>query len=282
MGSAPDPGLERPRRRRLALRLGLSLAATLAGLLVWEALWRLDVYGLDGFAVARMNSVKPIGRRGIVRASPHPEVGYELKPNLDLLFKMRPFQTSPAGLRDEPYPEAKPPGTYRIAVLGDSFTMGSGVALEDTYHSRLERLLAEGSEGTRYECLNFGVAGYGLMNYVGTLRHRALRYAPDLILVGLTANDRSAQRARALDDFGDAVEEEGLGFFFRFHCLDDAWRRLTGGGEPVSGEGAGRRQRGGRRSEKCHSGHQRNKMTEGATIGLGGRWQCWVRLLLCE
>ena len=181
-----------------------------------------------------------------MRASPHPEVGYELKPNLDLLFKMRPFQTSPAGLRDEPYPEAKPPGTYRIAVLGDSFTMGSGVALEDTYHSRLERLLAEGSEGTRYECLNFGVAGYGLMNYVGTLRHRALRYAPDLILVGLTANDRSAQRARALDDFGDAVEEEGLGFFFRFHCLDDAWRRLTGGGEPVSGEGAGRRQRGGR------------------------------------
>ena len=60
------------------------------------------------------------------------------KPDLRDHFKMQPFETNSHGMRDREYSPEKPPNTFRIAVVGDSFTMGSGVAIEDVFHSRIE------------------------------------------------------------------------------------------------------------------------------------------------
>jgi len=59
------------------------------------------------------------------------------------------------GMRQHPVSTKRKAGDYSIAVLGDSFVWGIGVADEDRFTEFLERELP----GT--EVLNFGVSGYG-------------------------------------------------------------------------------------------------------------------------
>lgn len=67
--------------------------------------------------------------------------------------------------------------------------MGSGVRADELFTSRLERSLDGRSDGRSVEVLNFGVAGYGLTNYAGVIRSKALAYQPDLIVLAVVNND---------------------------------------------------------------------------------------------
>jgi hypothetical protein len=89
------------------------------------------------------------------------------------------------GYRDNEHEVAKPAGTYRIAVLGDSFTEARQVALEDTFSTLLGRDLGScaGLNGRKVEVLNFGVGSYGTAQELLTLRMDALRFSPDLVLL---------------------------------------------------------------------------------------------------
>jgi len=78
----------------------------------------------------------------------------------------------------------KPPGTYRVVVLGDSFTMPAGVEQEDAWHTLLENHYNRDSAGRKYEFINFGVAGYSVDQYLATLEYRALKLSPDHVIVG--------------------------------------------------------------------------------------------------
>jgi len=86
------------------------------------------------------------------------------------------------GLRDREMAPAKPPGTVRMLVVGDSFTYGSGVAAADTYPKRLERLLAERA-GVRVEVINAGVSGYGTVHEAAFLRAEGWGYEPDVLVL---------------------------------------------------------------------------------------------------
>lgn len=108
---------------------------------------------------------------------------------MDDYFKMKPIKTNSRGLRDKEYPLEKPPGTYRVAVIGDSFTFGDGVNAEEVYHSILEERLNRLSDSLRFEFINFGLAGYDLLNYLGVVEHKAMAYDPDLILIGFCGNN---------------------------------------------------------------------------------------------
>ncbi|MFH1799245.1 MAG: hypothetical protein ABH891_00160 [Candidatus Omnitrophota bacterium] len=80
-----------------------------------------------------MDTVHDISRSGLFQAGDS-GINRELKPNLNRYFKMARFRTNSAGLRDKEYPIRKAPGTFRVAVLGDSFTMPAGVEIEDAFH----------------------------------------------------------------------------------------------------------------------------------------------------
>ena len=82
------------------------------------------------------------------------------------MFKLAPFRTSSQGFTIGSTPWAKPPGTHRAVVVGDSFTMPSGVALEDAFHTVAENHLNAQDDGTSYEVINFGVAGYDPSQYL--------------------------------------------------------------------------------------------------------------------
>jgi D-alanyl-lipoteichoic acid acyltransferase DltB (MBOAT superfamily) len=106
----------------------------------------------------------------------------ELRPNLDTIFQRARIQTNQWGMRDREYPLAKPEGTVRIAVLGASHVMGTGVANGEPFPDRFEELLNSASGGVRYEVLNFAVAGLGPLNHLFILGEKVAPFEPDVVL----------------------------------------------------------------------------------------------------
>ena len=101
-----------------------------------------------------------------------------------------PVRINEAGFRGGPLPGAKPPGVYRIVALGDSFTFGYGVRERQAYPARLARRLNARTGGRpRVEVVNLGVPGAGPLDYLWHLEHTGLALHPDLVVVGLFAND---------------------------------------------------------------------------------------------
>ena len=122
--------------------------------------------------------------RALYRRSAIPGLTYELVPGLDRESHGARVVTNSEGMRDRERPRARPPGTRRIVVLGDSFTFGYGVEGDALWTAVLERLLPAGTE-----VLNFGVGGYSTQDEAAVLEHKALGFDPDLVLVAYTLND---------------------------------------------------------------------------------------------
>ena len=116
----------------------LFLVSLVISFLMAEATFRVYALGWEAFSYEATKSVVKLGHSSLVRRTEDPGVAWELVPDQQMLFKMAEVRTNSAGLHDEEYPRRKPPNTFRVAVLGDSQTMASGVALEDAYHSVLE------------------------------------------------------------------------------------------------------------------------------------------------
>ena len=104
------------------------------------------------------------------------------------------------GLRDREHAKAKPTGTVRIAVLGDSYAEALQVPLEDAFWVVLEQRLQScpAFAGRRVEVINFGVSGYGTAQELLTLRQKVWDYAPDIVLLALTTNNDITDNLRAL------------------------------------------------------------------------------------
>jgi hypothetical protein len=125
----------------------------------------------------------------ILRPSPHERIVFELIPDLDVVFMGSRVRTNAQGWRDEPYDLAKPPGTIRIAGIGDSVMFGWGVGQAERYTNVLERELNLRHPERRWEVMTFAAPGYNLVMELEVLRRYALAYDPDAILYGFVAND---------------------------------------------------------------------------------------------
>lgn len=109
----------------------------------------------------------------------------DLVPNKTTIFKGAPLQTNRWGIRDRDYEKAKPPGVYRMVLVGASRSMGSGVENSETFENVLEdRLNAELSPdtGLRYEILNFAVGSYGPLRKMRLLKQKAYEFNPDALI----------------------------------------------------------------------------------------------------
>ncbi len=97
-----------------------------------------------------------------------------------------------AGFRDREWEAPKPPGVFRIAVLGDSYVDAMQVDVEERFTERIEAALhASGRFSPRkVEVLNFGVGGYGTAQELQVLRYSVWRFSPDLVILAfLPYND---------------------------------------------------------------------------------------------
>ena len=162
----------------------LLLISTALSFLALEQSYRFYLFGSASFSIRKMNSVNGLGELGFLKQSEHPELVFELKPNLHALHKLVSFETNSTGLRDKEYSLAKADDVFRVAVIGDSFVLADGITIEETFHSLLEeRLNKEGGDIT-YQFINFGLSAYNLRQYLEVMKHKAQAYDPDLILVG--------------------------------------------------------------------------------------------------
>ena len=111
------------------------------------------------------------------------EQDYELLPNKQGRFMSAMVQTNRWGFRDKDYTLEPPPNTYRMALVGPSTAMASGVEANESFESVLEdRLNREARGATRFEVLNFGVAGYAPLHVVFQLPRKVFAFQPDAVL----------------------------------------------------------------------------------------------------
>jgi D-alanyl-lipoteichoic acid acyltransferase DltB (MBOAT superfamily) len=149
-------------------------------------------------------------------------LGGELVPDAHITFLGQPLTTNQWGMRDKERAREKPDRTYRIALLGPSHAMGSGVSDQATFAHMLEERLNASPEntGTHYEVLNFGVAGYSLTEQLALLQDRVFSFQPDAIftvdsprLLEPVVQHLAGTIARRLDipfrPLADAVAETG-------------------------------------------------------------------------
>jgi lysophospholipase L1-like esterase len=135
-----------------------------------------------------------------IKLARSPEFAYLLEPNSELAYwypsNPRGYfgennevigHVNSQGFRGRATSTTKPPGAFRIAVLGDSFTMGTGVRDRDTLPAQLERELQRLVTGL--EVLNFGVGGTDTVYQIHLLQRQVLKYKPDLVIVVMFLND---------------------------------------------------------------------------------------------
>lgn len=149
--------------------------------LISESLARVYYFGFENAFSSEI--ITSLAGSGLDKRSDNCEIIYELKPNIKIgVLDFKKMETNSQGLRDKEYSIEKPPGVYRVVVLGDSFTMPSGVDIDDVYHSILEERFNK--SGQNIEFINFAVEGYHLGQYLTTLRDKAVKYNPDAVLIG--------------------------------------------------------------------------------------------------
>ena len=98
--------------------------------------------------------------------------------------------TNAAGFLDRELPALeKPPGTCRVAFIGDSFVTGAHVKIEHKVQVVFERLAKQHWPGLDVEAMGFAHDGIGQVNQLGYYDHMAQPLRPDAVVLVVVNND---------------------------------------------------------------------------------------------
>lgn len=123
---------------------------------------------------------------------PDMRLGQSLIPNSRCLEKTDEFDVlykiNSLGLRDYERILAKEEGAKRTLFLGDSFTQGIGVNLEETMAKKFEEILNDRNEG-QFETINGGIAASTAAHELAFLTSVGINFNPDLVIINLNSAD---------------------------------------------------------------------------------------------
>ena len=108
-----------------------------------------------------------------------------------------PLAMNAQGFRGESVTESKPENTKRVIALGDSVTMGTGVAADQTWAAQLQSLL--NTPDQPFQVINTGLPTLDIGQMELELRTRWAAYEPDEIVLVATGNMISFALARGED-----------------------------------------------------------------------------------
>ena len=176
---------EEKSRPSLRVRLAVVASSLVVGLLIFELFLRA------------------LGFTYPIFYEPDASRGYALRPGMEGWYRKEGeafVKINSDGLRDREHAKEKPPETFRVAVVGDSYAEAFQVAQGAAFWSVMERRLQDcpALRGRRVEVINFGVSGYGTAQELITLRERVWQYSPDLVLLAVTTNNDVLDNSRAL------------------------------------------------------------------------------------
>lgn len=184
-GPRSSPSVQPRRRfgRSWRAKLILAFVSLAAALLLGEVIVRVT---------GTAPEVIPIGvtsEENVYRRSTNPILSFEFKPGYrsdDPNVPVHYRRINSHGFRDVEREYAKPPGTKRVILLGDSVVVGYGCGQIDQLMSRqLEALY----DTAGVEVLNLAVTGYCTRAEVELLKERGLAYDPDLVVLVFVEND---------------------------------------------------------------------------------------------
>ena len=93
------------------------------------------------------------------------------------------------GLRDRERDRQRPPETFRILALGDSYTEGFQFDLSRIWPGILEHRLNERGDSVRYEVINAGRSAMGTGAQLLYYRREGRRYGADVVVLLFVPND---------------------------------------------------------------------------------------------
>lgn len=141
----------------------------------------------------RLIHAPPLGGADVVQLTGG-VLEYELKRSYSGNYAGTPFNTNRWGMRDQDYDAARPPGVFRIVLLGSSAGMAPGVPEDQSFASLLEKKLNDDARlarsKQRYEILNFSVAGYSLLQNIVVAQRKIFSFHPNAVLVSLESADQ--------------------------------------------------------------------------------------------
>jgi len=111
-----------------------------------------------------------------------------------------PVQINGAGWRDVEHAYAKPAGTFRILIVGDSFVEAMHVPLEATFPRLLETELNQDAKGAHIEVVSTGVSGYGTAGELLLFEQEGKRYQPDLVVLAFYPGNDVKNNSPTLED----------------------------------------------------------------------------------
>jgi len=199
-----DPAAD---RKRVFLKRLFAVALIILGVVATDLLLKKYYYSFT-YRYYDAGEVYHEDSNTLLLFSPDRYLFWSIKPNIRMKITENPEQydlrtlgstrgsylftvrTNSAGFNSPEIEVAKPRDTTRIITLGDSRSMAEGIRFERLYSRRLESLLNESSNGTRYEVLNAGVSGYSSYQGLEQLKRRLLEYDPDYVTVLFGINDQ--------------------------------------------------------------------------------------------
>ncbi len=165
------------RTARLVL---LQLAGTLVALYLVLEIWARLFPPKD-------RTIWPLVQNPAVGTTFQPNARVVLTNGLDFHVEER---SNEAGFLDRPLPPlAKPPGTCRVAFIGDSFVEAAQVPIRQKVQVELQRLLEAAKPGQPVETMAFGFSGTGQLNQLGYLETFVRPRKPDVVVLVVVSND---------------------------------------------------------------------------------------------
>jgi hypothetical protein len=134
------------------------------------------------------------------------DLGYSLRPGAEGWWTREGLtyvKINSLGFRDREHPIAKPPDTFRIAILGDSFAEAFQVPLDKTFWSVIEQRLQQCPRTAKanVEVMNFGVSGFSTARELILLQKRVWQYSPDIVVLLVTVANDIRDNSRSLNEY---------------------------------------------------------------------------------
>jgi hypothetical protein len=128
-----------------------------------------------------------------------------MKPNLNIKGLDHDFITNEFGIRDKPYKAKKNDKTFRFALLGGSYEMGSGVSNNQNFEYITENNLNKHIPDTNYKSIeiwNFAGGGYYLLEHLELLDTEVFKYNPNAVIYFAHSDERN----KMLQDLTNAIK----------------------------------------------------------------------------
>lgn len=167
-------------------------------------------------------------------ASQNPNVSHEHVPNSEAFLYGVDLKINSYGFRDKEYSVEKPYNTYRILVLGDSFTLGWGVQVEDSYSKVLERMLNEKIKGKKFEVINTALGNYNTQMEYEMLKEKGLAFKPDMVIVGYYPNDPELTVKFDINSISTFVKRHSYIYMFFWDRITNLKAKINAGSKTGS------------------------------------------------